>query len=67
MIMAASHAVTQDFSEPEVPGEAVKQGRKRQRNPENWKVKHIKKKGLPRKDLLSLEACCKKEFFSLSS
>ncbi len=73
MTMAASHAVT-DFSEPEVPGEeiAVKQGRKRLRNPENWKVNHIKKKGLrknaPRKDLSSLEACCKKgciyeEFF----
>ena len=41
------------------------QGRKRKRNPENWKVKHVKKKGLrknaPRKDISSLENCCKRE------
>ncbi len=50
----------------ELSGEANSvQGRKRKRNPENWKVKHVKKKGLrknaPRKDISSLENCCKRE------
>ena len=45
--------------------ETVRIGRKRKRNPDNWRVKHIKKKGLrknaPRKNISSLAGCCKRE------
>ena len=51
----------------EVPGdhEESQRGRKRVRNPENWKCKHLKKPGLrknaPHLDISSLSGCCKKE------
>ena len=48
-------------SEPQILGK----GRKRTRNPDNWKAKHVKKPGLrknaPRTEISCSTNCCKKE------
>lgn len=54
-------AVDQELS---VPVEREKRGRKRKRNPENWKKKYFKKcgprKNRPHADLSALTKCCQK-------
>lgn len=46
----------------------IKNGRKRISNPDNWKVKHIKKKDLrknaPQKSISTLQWCCKRKCLS---